>query len=144
MKARRLIEGSHYDPRTLGVISKGFDQAWGEIADHFGTEPRSIEDARLRLAHACLIVARDGSDDPVEGFFDSATDATAALAQRMALLGTVRRRFVVAVNDVVEVTPGTVPTHRVIDAEQGLDASLLLSRIEVDLEQETTQLEYLG
>lgn len=101
----------------------------------------SAQDAAIKTRFPS---ARDGSDDPVEGFFDSATDATAALAQRMALLGTVRRRFVVAVNDVVEVTPGTVPTHRVIDAEQGLDASLLLSRIEVDLEQETTQLEYLG
>ena len=88
--------------------------------------------------------ARDGSDDPAEGFFDSAADAATALAQRVALLGVTRRRFVVAVNDMIEVTPGAVPTHRVIDAEQGLDASMLLSRIEVDLEQETTQLEYFG
>jgi hypothetical protein len=64
MKARRLIEGSLYEPRTLRVIFEGFDQAWSEVADHFGTDPRSIEDARLRLAHACLVVAYEGIDDP--------------------------------------------------------------------------------
>jgi hypothetical protein len=64
MKARRLIEDSHYEPRTLRCIFDGFDQAWNDVADQFGTDPRTIEDARLRLAHACLIVARDGSDDP--------------------------------------------------------------------------------
>ncbi len=64
MKARRLIEGSLYEPRTLRVIFEGFDQAWSEVANHFGTDPRSIEDARLRLAHACLVVAYEGIDDP--------------------------------------------------------------------------------
>jgi hypothetical protein len=63
MKARRLIEGSLYEPDTLRVIFEGFDQAWGEIAEHFGTDPHALEDARLRLAHACLVVARDDSDD---------------------------------------------------------------------------------
>jgi hypothetical protein len=53
-----------YEPRTLRIIFDGLDQAWNEVAVHFGTDPRTIEDARLRLAHACLIVARDGSDDP--------------------------------------------------------------------------------
>jgi hypothetical protein len=64
MKARRLIEGSLYEPQTLRVIFAGFDQAWSEVAGHFGTDPRFVEDARLRLAHACLIVAHEGSDDP--------------------------------------------------------------------------------
>ena len=82
MKARRLIEGSHYDPRTLRVISNGFDQAWGEIADHFGTDPRSIEDARLRLAHACLVVARDGSDDPERIKIDALQVRALAYRQR--------------------------------------------------------------
>ncbi|MCK0533399.1 hypothetical protein [Sphingobium agri] len=88
--------------------------------------------------------ARDGIDAPAEGFFDSAADAATALAQRVALLGTVRRRFVVRVADLVDVTPGTVPTHRVIDAEQGLDAVMLVSRIEVDLENEQSKVEYFG
>jgi len=64
MEARRLLEGSHYEPRTLRVICEGFEKAWDEISSHFGAEPRSIEEAQIRLAHACLAVARDGSDDP--------------------------------------------------------------------------------
>ena len=64
MKARRLIESSTYRPERLRVIFDAFDQAWTEIAPNFGSEPRTIEDARLRLAHACLIVSREDSVDP--------------------------------------------------------------------------------
>lgn len=64
MKARRLIEGSLYQPETLQIIIQAFDQGCAEIADHFGTDPRTVEDARTRLAHACLIVSREDSDDP--------------------------------------------------------------------------------
>jgi len=88
--------------------------------------------------------ARDNSDSPAEGFFDSASDASTALAQRVALLGAVRRRFSVSVADLVDVPAGTIPTHRVIDSEQGLDASLLMTRIEVDLETEQSKVEYFG
>jgi hypothetical protein len=63
MKARGLIEGSLYEPETLQVIFQAFDKAWREIADHFGNDPRTIEDARVRLAHACLIVSSEVSDD---------------------------------------------------------------------------------
>jgi len=63
MEAHRLIEGSRHEPRTLRVICEGFDKAWGEIAGHFGADPRSIDEAQMRLAHACLAVAREGSDD---------------------------------------------------------------------------------
>jgi hypothetical protein len=88
--------------------------------------------------------ARDNSDEPAEGFFDSAADASTAISQRAALLGAVRRRFSVTAADLVDVPAGTVPTHRVIDSEQGLDASMLVSRIEVDLENEQTRVEYFG
>ena len=64
--------------------------------------------------------------------------------QRAALIGATRRRFIVEVADIVDVAAGTIPTHRVIDAEHGLDASMLLARIEVDLEQDATQMEYFG
>ena len=66
MKARRLIEGSEYGPETLGVLFQAFDSAWGEIAHHFDpTDKEQIEQARMRLAHAVLMVARPRSDDPV-------------------------------------------------------------------------------
>ncbi len=63
MKARRLIEGSLYEPGTLQVIFQAFDEGWSEIAHHFGGDPKTIEEARVRLAHACLIVAREDSND---------------------------------------------------------------------------------
>ena len=61
MKARRLIEGSTYGPETLLVLYKAFDDAWAKIAHHFDERP---EDARVRLAHALLVVAREDSRDP--------------------------------------------------------------------------------
>lgn len=62
MRARRLIESSSYGPETFKIISQAFDESWSEIAHHFHGAS-SIEDARLRLAHAVLIVAREDSDD---------------------------------------------------------------------------------
>jgi hypothetical protein len=64
MKARRLIESSIYEPETLQVIFQAFDDGWCEIAHHFGHDPKTVEDARMRLAHACLIVSHQDSDDP--------------------------------------------------------------------------------
>jgi hypothetical protein len=101
----------------------------------------SAEDAAIKSRFP---TARDNSKEPAEGFFDSPTDAQSALDQRAALLGAVRRRFVVGVADIFDVPAGAVPTHRVIDAEQGLDAALLVARIEVDLEQEESKVEYFG
>ena len=53
MKVRRLIEASILDPETLHVVFQAFDDAWSEIAHHFDGHG---EQARLRLAHALLIV----------------------------------------------------------------------------------------
>ncbi len=64
MKARRLIEGADFDPDTLGVVFAAFDAAWQEIASHFDAEnPAQIEQARLQLAHAVLVAARDDGRD---------------------------------------------------------------------------------
>lgn len=93
--------------------------------------------------------ARDSSDEPAEGFFDVRADAEAAGAQRRALIGVVRRRFTATVDDMLFIDGagsfgGIVPTHRLIDSEQGVDAPMMVSRIEVDLEGEQTSLEYFG
>jgi len=63
MKARRLIESSSFGPETLAVISKAFDYAWSEIKDHFSGDDTATQHARMRLAHAILIVAREGDDN---------------------------------------------------------------------------------
>ena len=62
MKARRLIESSAYGPETLHVLYQALDEAWVEIAHHFGEED-SVH-ARMRLAHALLAIAREDSRDP--------------------------------------------------------------------------------
>ena len=64
MKARRLIEGSSFGPETMKVVSQAFDQAWASIEDHFqGEDEKHVESARLRLAHAVLVVAHDDVAD---------------------------------------------------------------------------------
>ena len=75
MKARRLIEGSWHGPDTLHVIFQVFDAAWAEIADNFGSDPRDIEQARMRLAHAILAVAWEDND--ADGLKDAALQVMA-------------------------------------------------------------------
>ena len=60
MKARRLIETSAFQPETLQILFRAFDAAWAEIAHHF---PDNDDNARMRLAHAVLAVARENSTD---------------------------------------------------------------------------------
>lgn len=101
----------------------------------------SVEDGTVKTRFPS---ARDNSTDPAEGFFDARADAEAAVAQRALLIGAVRRRFAVTVDDIVAVAGGAVPTHRVVDAEQGVDAPMMVSRFEVDLEAEQSKVEYFG
>lgn len=89
--------------------------------------------------------ARDGSVQPARAYFDSVADAQVVANQRGALIGTERRRFAVAVEEVLAIDPTTgLPQARVIDGEQALDATMLAARIEVDLEQERTSIEVFG
>lgn len=60
MRAHRLLEGSTFTAETLSVIFQAFDGAWSEISHLF---QHDSEDARTRLAHAVLIVARPDSRD---------------------------------------------------------------------------------
>ena len=101
----------------------------------------SISDSAILSAHPN---ARDMGDSPQPGYFESASDATAALELAQDLLGTFRRRFLVTVHDDVEVDPLTeIPTFQLIDAEQAIDGPALLTRFEIDDETETTSLEVL-
>lgn len=89
--------------------------------------------------------ARDTLASPAEGFFDSASDAATVLSARFALIGAFRQRYGIDVDDLIIVDPATgLPTHRLIDTEQQVDDALLLARIEVDLETETTSMEEFG
>lgn len=88
--------------------------------------------------------ARDGSETPAEGFFDSAADAAAVLVARAALLGTERRRFKVVVDELVWPDPAAgIPTVQLIDDEQGVSAPGIVCRVEVNLESEQTVYEVM-
>ena len=65
MKARRVIESaSDFDAATLKVLCNAFDDAWSEIEPHFAGDEPATEHARMSLAYAVLIVAREGDDSP--------------------------------------------------------------------------------
>lgn len=89
--------------------------------------------------------ARDGSTDPSEGFFDTAADGQAAIDQRGALIGVIRRRFKAVVADVLWFDPSQgLPAVTLVDAEQSAIGTFMIGRAEVDLEAETTTLDLFG
>jgi hypothetical protein len=89
--------------------------------------------------------ARDGLAQPANGYFDDVNDAQTIINARAALIGTERRRFTVAVSDVVWVDPTTgIPTVALVDSEQAANGNFLVSRISIDLEAETTSFELFG
>lgn len=90
--------------------------------------------------------ARDNLESPSTGYFDSQTDAMAALNIEGALIGAARRRFAVRAQEVDILDPATdgIPTYHLIDGEQQVDTPCLVSRITVSLESETTDMELFG
>jgi hypothetical protein len=89
--------------------------------------------------------ARDGSAEPPKGYFDNPAHAQAAVNARGALIGVERRRFTAVTQDIMwpDLTAG-FPTARVVDAENAANRGMLIARIELDLEFETTNLETFG
>jgi hypothetical protein len=64
MKARKLIEGSSYDPYTLRILFRAFDDAWAQVAPTVSSRPaHTIEAARMKLANIILGLARRGMID---------------------------------------------------------------------------------
>ena len=61
MRARRLIDGASFGLEATKVIGQAFDAAWAEIDRNFGDDPAEIDDARLKLANALLLVASEDS-----------------------------------------------------------------------------------
>lgn len=89
--------------------------------------------------------ARDGSTDPSEGFFDTVANAQAAIDQRGALIGVIRRRFKAVVAAVLWLDPAYgIPAATLVDDEQSVIGTFMVGRVEVDLEAETTTLELFG
>jgi hypothetical protein len=62
MKARELIRNASYGPDRLNVLFTAFDRAWEAIAGDVGTDPLSVEAARLKLANIILSLAGEARD----------------------------------------------------------------------------------
>lgn len=89
--------------------------------------------------------SRDGLANPANGYFDDPADAQTVINARGALIGTERRRFSVLVSDLLWLDPTTgIPTVALVDSEQAANGNFLVSRLEIDLEAETTTLELFG
>ena len=62
-KAREIIEQASYDPTTVRIMGKAFDDAWTEIAANYESEI-ATKGARLALANVILNLAAEGELDP--------------------------------------------------------------------------------
>jgi hypothetical protein len=51
------LDGASFGPDAPKAIGAAFDDAWAQIAVHFGSDPEDIERVRDRLANAVLAVA---------------------------------------------------------------------------------------
>lgn len=89
--------------------------------------------------------ARDGAASPATGYFDTSADAQTIVAARGALIGTERGRFAVVAPALIwPSVSAAIPQAKLIDPEQAVSAVHLVSRLEIDLEAETTTLELFG
>jgi len=107
-----------------------------------GTREAQIETWTSATIKARYARARDNSDAPSDGYFDSAADADTALTARAALIGVERRRFSIVVEGLHWIAPGLgTPTVTLIDPENGVNAAAMVTRVEVDLDAERTTFE---
>ena len=78
MKARALIGSASYDPNTLKVLDKAFDDAWDQVRPQVSTRPEAIDAARMKLAESSSVSARNGPSCIGDHGYRRASDAGAA------------------------------------------------------------------
>lgn len=77
--------------------------------------------------------ARDPKDEPFETFFDLAADAQAMASERLALVGTERRRFQTEIAGAIDLDlSATTPTVTMIDDERQADQPALIVSVTED------------
>lgn len=59
-----MISAASYDPETLDILHRAFDQAWADIQTLFGVRLLDSESLRLDIARRILAAASDGERDP--------------------------------------------------------------------------------
>ena len=96
--------------------------------------------------HGRYPTARDALTAPSVGYFDTLADAVTAITARGALIGVDgRRRFSVTIEAEVWLDPTLgIPVVSLTDTEQAVATSLIVTRIEVDLDAGKTTLELFG
>ena len=55
---------AHYDPETLGVVTRAFDEAWIDIQVMLGAKPLNATAIRSTLAKRIMIAVAEGERDP--------------------------------------------------------------------------------
>lgn len=88
------------------------------------------------------------SDDPVETFFDSTTDAQNVANARQTLLGAERRRFKPTVNDITDALGlsymGAAPLAAYVDLERSANRTMIISDMVIDLEKQNASFTLWG
>lgn len=105
----------------------------------------TIVEAENGAIRAVYSQARDGRTAPAPGYFDAAADAQAAMTARIGIIGVVRRRFMVAVAEMIfpDLSNG-VPVWTLVDAENDANGPMLVARLQLDAEEEVTTMELFG
>lgn len=94
--------------------------------------------------------ADDTGTSPVASFLDETSDAAAELVNLMDIWGTRRRVFQIVIEEPINLAGAwamepTVPTVRLVDAELGVDMSVLVASVDaIDYESGKTLLTVLG
>lgn len=88
------------------------------------------------------------TDDPIETFFDSVTDAQAVANARQTLLSAERRRFRVDLTEVEDIMALTyssaVPLVTYVDTERGANMTAIVSEIVIDFDRQSAELTVWG
>lgn len=88
------------------------------------------------------------TEEPVETFFDSVSDAETVAAARQTLLSGDRRRFRVQAIGLDEVLAlnyvGAIPVGRYTDTDRGADSAVLVSELIIDFNKQAAALAVWG
>ena len=58
------ISDEHFDPETLNLLSRIFDEAWHIVQTRVTLQPDDVTALRTKIAIRLIAAARDGERDP--------------------------------------------------------------------------------
>ena len=79
-RARQLLREAVYDPATVVLLAKAFDEAWAVVAPNYAAV-MAIDTARVQLANIVLSLAAEGERDP-ERLKERAIGTLSAVGER--------------------------------------------------------------